>query len=61
MFENQNEVCKIWLKQLSEYMENCEIDDMPINDVRKELHDLGADVKGFHTKLKGILNKKKTA
>jgi len=61
MFENQNEVCKIWLKQLSEYMEYCEIDDMPIDDVRKELHGFGADVEGFHTKLKGILNKKKNS
>lgn len=48
-----------WLENFSEELDTDPdiIDAMPIEDVRRELHEMGADVGGFHSKLKKTLGK----
>jgi hypothetical protein len=50
-----------WLNQFSQELDIDQnmLDTMPIEDVRAELQALGAEVKGFHTKLDGTLRRAK--
>jgi len=47
-----------WLAKFSQSMESDPdiLDAMPIEDVRRELSDLGADVEGFHASIAKMLN-----